>query len=115
LIGSLLNGAIDVHVFGTSRNEQSNFKHLRKEYLHLDGVLWHALVPEEVSIQLEMENVVPNEEHFKCIDEESFVREMNISSVHGSTKEKVSCLIPIRFFPMNYSLTFLYRIISLVR
>jgi hypothetical protein len=112
LIGSPLNGAIDVHAFGTSGNEQSNFKHLRKEYLHLDGV-WHALVPEEVSIQLEMENVVRNGENFKCIDEESFIREMSISSVHGSTKEKVSCLIPICFFPMNYSLTFLYRIISL--
>jgi hypothetical protein len=53
------------------------------------------------------------EKTFKCIDEESFIREMNISSIHGSTKEKVSCLIPIPFFPMNYSLTFLYRIISL--
>lgn len=92
MIGSPLNGAMDVHAFGTSRNEPCNVKHLKKIYLHLDGV-GYALVPEEVTIQLEVENIIPNGENFNCIDEESFIQEMNISSVYGSTKENISSLI----------------------
>ena len=81
LIDSPLNGSVDVHGFGESIKEG--------RYNHVDGV-WHALIPQNIAIELEKQNVMPNGEDLKLVYGLPSRRNIEVESICRKKKRMIN-------------------------